>query len=68
MLGNFLLGAVKLTKNFDLDKYKYSRCGIGFDVNETFYLCNGNGFGKKVIISGADMSLSVHIDNKKTIF
>ena len=68
MLGNFLLRAVKLTKNFDLDQYKYSSCGIGFDVNETFRLCNGNGFGKNVIISGADMSSSVHIDNKKTIF
>ena len=68
MLGNFLLRAVKLTKNFDLDQYKYSSCGIGFDVNETFRLCNSNGFGKNGIISGADMSSSVHIDNKKTIF
>ena len=31
MLTNLLFGAVKLTKNADIDKYKYSRYGIGFD-------------------------------------
>ena len=30
-LGNCLFGSVKLTKNADLDRYKYSGCGIGFD-------------------------------------
>ena len=30
-LTNALFGAVKLTKNADIDKYKYSRYGIGFD-------------------------------------
>ena len=30
-LTSALFGAVKLTKNADSDKYKYSRCGIGFD-------------------------------------
>ena len=30
-LGNRLLGAFKLTKNIDIDKYKYSGYGIGFD-------------------------------------
>ena len=30
-LNNCLFGSVKLTKNADLDKYKYSRYGIGFD-------------------------------------
>ena len=28
-------------------------------------LTNGSGFGKNFIIFGADMSWSVHIDNKK---
>ena len=31
-----LFGAVKLTKNADIDKYKYSRYGIGFDLRGTF--------------------------------
>ena len=30
-LENCLFGAVKLTKNTDIDKYKYSGYGIGFD-------------------------------------
>ena len=33
-LGNSLFGAVKLTKNTDLDKCKYSGYGIGFDARE----------------------------------
>ena len=28
---NALFGAVSLTKNADLSKYKYSGCGIAFD-------------------------------------
>ena len=28
---NFLFGAVTLTKNADIDKYKYSGYGVGFD-------------------------------------
>ena len=32
-----LFGAVSLTKNADIDKYKYSRCGIGFDRKEVFH-------------------------------
>ena len=30
-LEDCLFGAVKLTKNLDVDLYKYSRYGIGFD-------------------------------------
>ena len=30
-LENCLFGAVTLTKNADIDKYKYSEYGIGFD-------------------------------------
>ena len=30
--GNSLFGAIKLTKNADFDKYKYSGYGIGFDA------------------------------------
>ena len=67
-LGNSLFGAVKLVKNADIDKYKYSGYGIGFDMKRTFSFPTG-GFGKNVVIFGADMSSSVHIDNKsKRIF
>ena len=35
-LENCLLGAVSLTKNVDIDKYKYSGYGIGFDRHNFF--------------------------------
>ena len=35
-LKNCLFGAVKLTKNADIHKYKYSGYAIGFDRNGTF--------------------------------
>ena len=35
-LGNRLFGSVKLTKNADLDKYKYPGYGIGFDSHSEF--------------------------------
>ena len=62
-LGNCLFGSVKITENPDLDKYKYSGYGIGFDSHSEFSLPDGS-MGKDVIIFGADMSSSVHIDNK----
>ena len=64
-LGSSLFEAVKLTKNADSDKYKYSGYGIGFDASGSFSLSDGSGFGKNVIIFGADMSSAVHIDNNK---
>ena len=36
-LENHLFGIVSLTKNADIDKYKYSRYGIGFDRNGFFF-------------------------------
>ena len=61
---NCLFGAVTLTKNADIEKYKYSGYGIGFDRRSSFSFPSG-GFGKNVLIFGADMSSSIHIDNKK---
>ena len=56
-LGNSQFGAGKLTKMVILIyKYKYSDCGKGVDVHENFLLSDGSGFGKNVIIFGADMS------------
>ena len=61
---NSLFGAVKLTKNAIIHKYKYSRYGIGFDRRGTFSFPSG-GSGYNVTIFGVDMSSSVHFDNKK---
>ena len=61
-LDNCLFGAVTLPKNHDIDKYKYSGYGIGFDSRETFSHPSG-GLGKNVIIFGADLSSSVHANN-----
>ena len=63
-LENCLFGAVSLTKNADIDKYKYSGYGIGFDRHGSFS-SPGIGLGRSVIIFGADMSLSMKIDNRK---
>ena len=60
-----LFWAVKLTKNADPDKYKYSGHGTGFDARARFLLSDGNRFGKNVVIFDADMSSLVYTDNKK---
>ena len=60
---NALFGAVSLTKNVDIDKYKYSGYGIAFDKRGSFSF-PGDGYGQNVIVFGADMNSSPHIDNK----
>ena len=62
-LGNCLFGAVKLTKHVDVDLYKYSGYGIGFDRKESYSI--GNEVSRNEIIFEIDMSSSPHIDNKK---
>ena len=59
---NCLFGAVTLTKNDDIEKYKYSGCGIVFDRRSGFSFPSGV-FGQNVLIFGADMSTSTQIDN-----
>ena len=49
-LSNCLFGSVKLTKNADPDKYKYSRYSIRFDSRSELLFKN--------------VSSSVHVDNK----
>ena len=44
--GSFLFGAVKLTKNADFDKYRYSEYAIEFDAHRSFFLSNGSGVVK----------------------
>ena len=63
VLENFLFGAVKLTKNNDIDKCKYTGYGIGFDSKGIFLFSDGS-FGQNVIIFGADMSSSIYANNK----
>ena len=62
-LQNCLFGAVKLTKNTDIDKYKYFGYGIGFDSRGKFTHPSG-GYGRNVIIFVADLSSSTHANNK----
>ena len=59
-----MFGAVSLTKNADIDKYKYSGYGIGFDRHGFFSHPSG-GTGRNVIIFGVDMSSSTKIGNRK---
>ena len=63
-LKNCLFGAVRLTKNANIDKYRYSGYGIEFDRKSSFSFPSGE-FGQNVIIFGVDMSSSVHVGNKK---
>ena len=61
---NCLFGAIKLTKNNDIDKYKYFGYGIGFDSEGTLTHPSGE-IVQNVIIFGTGMSSSAHA-NKKT--
>ena len=63
-LQNCLLGTVEVTRNTDANKCKYFGYGIGFDGKGDFSYPTGS-FGNNAMIFGADMSSSVHIDNKK---
>ena len=63
---NCLFGAVTLTKNADIDKNGYSGYGNEFDRKGSFSF-SGVEYGQNVLIFGADMSFSTHIDNKEKI-
>ena len=65
-LENYLFGPVSLTKNANIDKYKYSGYGIGFDRHGFFSHPSG-GTDRNVIIFGGDISSSTKIDNRKKI-
>ena len=58
-----MFAALKITKNADSDKYKFRGYGIGFDSRSDLLFAGGS-YGKNAIIFGADMSSSVHVDNK----
>ena len=59
-----LFGAVTLTKNTDINKYKYSGYGIRFDKHRSFSF-PGTRLGRNVKFFGADLSSSTKIDNRK---
>ena len=59
-LNDCLFGSVQLIKNADLDKYKNTDYDIGFDSCSEFLFTDGS-YRKNV---AADMSSSVHVDNK----
>ena len=54
-----------MTKNADINKYKYSGYGIGFDRKGSFLSPGNTSLGRNVIIFGVDMSSSTKIDNRK---
>ena len=56
--------AVSFNKNADIDQYKYSEYGIGFDRGREFSF--GSELSKNCIIFGADLSSSSHANNKKS--
>ena len=63
-LENCLLGSVTLTKNADVNKYKYSGFGIGFNRHGRFSR-PGSGLERNVINFEVDTSSSTNIDNRK---
>ena len=64
-LENCLFGAVEIKQKYvDVDQYKYSGYGIGFD-RKGFFSHHSGGTGKNVIIFRVDMSSTKKIDNRK---
>ena len=64
-LKNSLFGTAKITKNASLDKYCNSGYDISFDMRRSFWMWNSSEISKNVTVLFTDMSLSLHIDNKK---
>ena len=62
-----MFGAVSLTKSADIDKYKYSGYGIGFD-RHGFFWHPSSGTGRNVTIFGVDMSSIQRLVIGKMIF
>ena len=62
-LENLQFGAVKLTKNADIDNNRYSGYGTGFDRRGPFSFPTGVS-GCNVIIFGVYLSSAVQVDNK----
>ena len=62
-LENCLFGAVKLTKNLKINTFSGYGVAVAFYAKGNFSNPSG-GYGKNVIIFGADLSSSVHANNR----
>ena len=68
---NALFGAMQITKNADINKYKCKGYGICFDGRKEFAHVRKRGnfndttTARNVLIFGADMSFSKHANNKR---
>ena len=58
-----MFGAVSLIKHADIDQCKYSGYGIGFNRKGEFSY-GTRGFGRNVVVFGADLSDSLHENNR----
>ena len=67
---NALFGAMQIIKNADTSKYNYKGYGICFDEGTQFgHTIREGGFdhtanARNILISGADMSFSIHATNR----
>ena len=52
-----------MTKNANVNKYKYSGYGMAFDRTSSFSFPGGEN-DQNIIIFGVDMNSSIHVDNK----
>ena len=59
-----MFGPASLTKNADMDKYKYSGYGMNM-IDMDYFSHPSGGSGRNVIIFGVDMSSSTKIGNRK---
>ena len=59
-----MFGAVKLTKHVDVEQYKYSGYGNGFDRKGSYWHPSG-GTGRYIIMFEVDVSSSEKTDNRK---
>ena len=62
-LENCLFGAIKITKDSNIYKYKYSGYSVGFDSRGTFSYTGGS-FAQNAIIFGVGMNSPVHANNR----
>ena len=63
-----MFGAVKLTKNVDVDKCKYSGYGTGFDSRETFLFPSGKFDQNVKFLRWYDFFYTCWYQKKKRIF
>ena len=53
-----------MTKNFDINQYKYHGYGVGFSRKAKFSF--GDGYARNCIIFGTDLTNSSHANNKSS--